>query len=250
MDIKITTSKDSASMKTPQEQSETELWYSEYYRKRGEDRNDILRNSGVLFQNLALIKSVIEALRNLSINRDTWKILDVGCGDGGSLLPFLSFGFPVQSLYGIDIMSERVSQGVRKLPNINFCVGDASHMDYQSGEFDLVMESTMFIQISDDDLSRKIAGEMLRVVKLSGYILLTDWRYSYRHPEYKALSKSRIASLFSVGTRTTLVSSHAGALIPPIGRKISSCCPSLYFIVQKIFPFLTGQLTTVLQKLV
>lgn len=237
-------------MKNPLLQVQTEEWYSEYYSKKGQDRNDVLKNSGVLFQNLALLKSIIEALRNLSINRETWKILDVGCGDGGSLLPFLSFGFPVRSLYGIDIISERVSQGVKKLPNINFCVGDASHMDYESGTFDLVMESTMFIQIRDDDLSRKIAREMLRVAKVPGYILLIDWRYSYRHPEYKALSKSRIASLFNVGTRTTLVSNHSGALIPPIGRKISSCCPSLYFIVQKFFPFLTGQLTTVLQKLV
>jgi len=235
-------------MTTSSEEKQTQEWYIEYYSKKGIDRNDILSNSGVLFQALAVRKSVVEALRNLDIKRDGARILDVGCGGGGSLSQFLDFGFEPSSLYGIDIIQERVFEGKRRFPTINFAYGDASKMEYNSDYFDIVLESTMFIQLTDDTLSKRIADEMLRVVKPSGYLMLIDWRYSYGHPEYKALSRSRIASLFQVGNRTEVVCCKHGALIPPIGRLFSSYFSSLYFVIARIFPFLVGQVTTVLQK--
>jgi hypothetical protein len=36
----------------------TKEWYKEYYLRKGTDRNDILMNSGVLFQTLAFQKSL------------------------------------------------------------------------------------------------------------------------------------------------------------------------------------------------
>ena len=71
-------------MTTSSEEKQTQEWYIEYYSKKGIDRNDILSNSGVLFQALAVRKSVVEALRNLDIKRDGARILDVGCGGGGA----------------------------------------------------------------------------------------------------------------------------------------------------------------------
>jgi len=103
--------------------------------------------------------------------------------------------------------------------------------------------------MTDDELSGKIAKEMIRVTKKDGYILLIDWRYS--HPfnkEYKGLSKKRIANLFDVGTKTSVFKIHKGALVPPAGRFISKNIPSIYFVLQSVFPFLVGQMVTVLKK--
>lgn len=233
-------------MKEATEQ-QTSDWYNEYHSRKGKDRNDILTNPGVLFQILAIQQSVVKALRALPINR-SWKVLDVGCGTGGSLLQFLAFGFAPDCLFGIDIIQERVHEGKKRFPNLNLTWGDASRMNYDSDSFDIVMESTMFIQLADDASSRRIAQEMLRVVKPSGYVMLIDWRYSLRHPEYKALSKKRIASLFGVGLETTQHCRTYGALIPPIGRFLSTYLQPLYFIVQKTLPFCVGQVVTVLQK--
>lgn len=233
-------------MKTTQEHIEE--WYKEYYFKKGKDRNDILANPGVLFQMFAFQKSVIEALRTLDLNKEE-KILDVGCGFGGSLLSFIGFGFNPDCLYGIDIIPEKIDLGKKNLPSINFTSGDASQMNYSSDYFNIVMESTTFIQLIDDGLSQRIANEMLRVVKPNGYIILIDWRYGFKHDEYNALSRKRINTLFNVGTKTKINCCKNGALVPPIGRFLSSYFSSLYFITQRFFPLLVGQQVTILQKI-
>jgi hypothetical protein len=110
------------------------------------------------------------------------------------------------------------------------------------------MESTVFIQLIDDSISQGIASEMLRVVKPNGYIVLTDWRYNFDRPGYKALSADRVARLFGVGTRTSVVCRTRGALIPPLGRALSRYCSWLYFPVCWLFPPLVGQVTVVLRK--
>ncbi len=222
--------------------------YEDYYTSKGDDRNDPVRNPGVLFQNLAFEKSIVEALRTIPIDKDTWEILDVGCGAGFSLLRLLFYGFEPERLHGIDISESRIAKGRRRQPALNFTLGDATAMEFSSARFDLVMESTTFLQITDDTVAAGIASEMLRVVKPGGYLMLTDWRYSFGRDGYRAVSPERIARLFQVGTLTTVMCRRNGALIPPLGRAISRWLPSLYFPVCRVFPFLVGQVTTVLQK--
>lgn len=228
--------------------SQTELWYQSYYAKNGKDRNDILSNTGVLFQYLANKKSVVEAFREIPLSKSECKILDVGCGRGDSLAPLMSFGFDPGVLYGIDVIPERVAEGARRFPATHLSCGDATHMAYESNFFDVVMESTMFVQITDEGLAQKMADEMLRVLKPSGYLVLIDWRYGFGHPEYRAVSKRRIDRLFHAGLKTERWCQTSGALIPPLGRFLSTYFSSLYFVVAKWAPPLVGQVTTVLKK--
>ena len=229
--------------------NDTAAWYHRYTSEKGSLRNDLLENPGVLFQDLAFTVSCISALRATRINRASSRILDVGCGEGGSLIRFLRLEFEPSLLYGIEILNERIEEGRRKLPNINWACGDAASMQYDDNTFDIVYESTMFVQIIDEFLAERIANEMLRVVKPGGYVVLSDWRYSMPNDtRYKALSKRRISSLFHVGSQSIICATYKGALIPPLGRFLSTHAPSLYFPICRIFPFLVGQTTTVLQK--
>ncbi len=129
---------------------------------------------------------------------------------------------------------------------INFSIGDATRMNYADSTFDLVMESTMFLQIVDEELRRRIASEMARVVRPGGYVLLADWRYSDpRAPgEYKGLTQRRVRKMFPAMRRIGLI---PGALVPPLGRVLSKYASPLYFMTAIIRP-LVGQFTTVLQK--
>ena len=107
----------------------------------------------------------------------------------------------------------------------------------------------MFVQITDDTLAENIANEMLRVTKAGRYILLADWRYSMPNDRnHKALSRKRVSRLFHVGPRTNICGIYKGMLIPPVGRLLSKRIPFMYFPVCSLFPFLVGQVATVLQK--
>ncbi len=228
-------------------QKQTVDWYEDYYTTKGDDRNDPLRNAGVLFQNLAFEKSIVEALRTIRLDK-TWKILDVGCGAGFSMLRLLSYGLEPDRLHGIDIAENRIARGRKRQPALNFNLGDATAMQFESDSFDLAMESTMFVQITDEVMAAGIAQEMVRVIKPGGYVMLTDWRYSFGRKGYLAVSPERIARLFGVGTKTSVVCRKHGALLPPLGRALSRYLPSLYFPICRLFPFLVGQVTVVLQK--
>jgi hypothetical protein len=107
----------------------------------------------------------------------------------------------------------------------------------------------MFVQILGDNLAHKIAAEMIRVTKPSGYLMLADWRYNKPgNPEYKALTKKRMTELFDIGYRCQHLKTLKGSLIPPVGRFLSKRSPSIYFLLQAVFPALVGQVTYVLRK--
>lgn len=223
--------------------------HERYYSGRPENRDDLLMNREVLFQTFAFEKANTRAIQSLGLDRARAKVLDVGCGSGASLMSFMRWGFPSGSLTGIDLDTARVAHARAELPGADIRAGDASRMEFGDGSFDLVFESTMFLQMTNDALARSIAREMIRVTRDNGFIVIADWRYGRpRNPDFSAVSRSRIARLFDVDTATAVIRTERGALIPPVGRFLSRVLPSLYFPVQSLMPFLVGQTTTVLRK--
>ena len=227
----------------------TEKYYKGYDAGKGEGRNDLLANPQVLFQFLAAEASVVQAVRSLEANPANAKVLDVGCGKGASLMSLLRMGFAPSNLYGVDIRPDQIAFTRNQLPVSPIQCGDASQLEFADSTFDIAHASAMFLQVPDEDLSARIASEMIRVTKTSGHILISDWRYSkLGSPEFKAMNKKRIARLFSVGSHTLVQGVFPGQLIPPVGRFFSGHLPSLYFLVRAVFPFLVGRVTTVLRK--
>jgi ubiquinone/menaquinone biosynthesis C-methylase UbiE len=232
------------------DRTSTQDWYKRYYQEKGHGRNDLLSNPEVLFQHLALEESVISALREITWDRQQAKILDVGCGAGSSLARFLQLGFRAENLYGIDIIPERIREAKERYPNIQFICGNAADMPYRSDMFDLVLESTMFVQITDERLAKAMANEMLRVAKARGHLLLIDWRYSKPgRSAYVGLSRKRMRTLFSVGSRSRIIYQTGGALVPPVGRAVSKYVRFLYFPLKMFCPFLVGQESRLLKKI-
>lgn len=227
--------------------NETAAIYTDYYKGKGSTRNDVLCTPGVLFQKLAKTRAEIRALGAIGLSTN-WKVLDVGCGSGTSLAEMLQHGLAPDQLYGIDLLPERVAEAQSKYPNINFHSCDASSAPFETGFFDLLTESTVFLQLPSETLAEDIASEMVRLVKPGGYIMLTDWRYDFWRPGYTGLSMRRIKSLFGVGTKTTVVCREHGPLLPPLGRFLSTYAGPLYFLIHAALPFVVGQMTTILQK--
>lgn len=233
-------------MTTENDQKE---WYKEYYSKAGGDRNNLRTNPGVMFQLLAMESAVVRALRVAALDLSNAKILDVGCGGGSNTSQLLRLGAAIKNLTGIDIFPERLEAAKSIYPNARWVQGDASRMGFSDREFDLVAEFTMFATLPDEELSARIAAEMLRVCKPEGYLLLVDWRTPKPgDANYSALTRARLKRLFRVSDGIELVGVFSGALIPPVGRFLSAYLPGLYFLVAALFPFLVGQVAYLLRK--
>ena len=229
--------------------SETKEWYKTYYQKFGKDRNNIITNRGVFFQQIATHRSFIKSLSKINLDLSS-KILDVGCGSASNLMDFVKYGFDQNKLYGVDINNERIDKGKLNYPLLKLSNQDATKLNFEDNFFDLVFESTMFVQVTDCEMSSRISKEMVRVTKKNGFIILIDWRYGkFWNSNYLACNYKRVKELFNVGSDTEIISVYKGALIPPIGRFLSTYLGSTYFVISKLCPFLVGQVTYVLKRL-
>ena len=101
------------------------------------------------------------------------RILDVGCGIGGSSRILAKYyGFNVT---GITISPAQVKRARELTPlglNCNFEVMDALNLKYEDGSFDAVWSVEAGAHMND---KVKFADEMLRTIRPGGYLALADW---------------------------------------------------------------------------
>ena len=101
------------------------------------------------------------------------RILDVGCGIGGSSRILAKhYGFNVT---GITISPSQVKRARELTPsslNCNFQVMDALDLKFEDGTFDAVWSVEAGAHMND---KVKFADEMLRTLRPGGYLVLADW---------------------------------------------------------------------------
>ena len=172
------------------------------------------------------------------------RILDIGCGGGGELRRFIEYGARPENLFGIDLLPDRIERAKELNPLIDFKCGNAEELPYEDEYFDIVMQFTMFTSILDDTMKRKIAKEMLRVLKPKGIILWYDYYISkLTNPDVKGVGKKEIKRLFPNCSfhfkRVTLA--------PPLARMIAPYSLLLCYLSEKI-PFLRTHYLVVISK--
>lgn len=83
-------------------------------------------------------ESVFKNAKQLFPNLQDISILDIGIGDGETSMPFIQFG--CKNLTGIDLNSEMLEVAYKKLgENIQLLQMNATKMDFQAGEFSLII---------------------------------------------------------------------------------------------------------------
>ena len=101
------------------------------------------------------------------------RILDVGCGIGGSSRILAKYyGFNVT---GITISPAQVKRARELTPselNCNFLVMDALDLKFEEGSFDAVWSVEAGAHMNDKN---KFADEMLRTLRPGGYLAIADW---------------------------------------------------------------------------
>ena len=141
------------------------------------------------------------------------RVLEVGCGSGN----WLEMLERAASLSGIELEPGRAASAAARFPGADIRSGDASRLPWESGSFDVVLQSTVFSSILDPGMRRAVASEMLRVLAPGGAILWYDFFMDNpSNPHVRGVRRREIAALFP-GCRIAL---RRATLAPPIARRV------------------------------
>lgn len=104
-------------------------------------------------------------------------VLDVGSGPGHQAFEMAQVVGSEGHVEGVDSAEGSVDTGTRRcsgFDNVNFTLGDAYNLPYDTSTFDVAMSSQVFEYL--DDIPKAL-GEMFRVLKPGGRVLLhgTGW---------------------------------------------------------------------------
>lgn len=173
------------------------------------------------------------------------KALDVGCGSGGWIRTLLEWGARAENICGVDLLQDRIDEAKRLTPGVDLKVASGFSIPYGDGSFDLVSAHTVFSSIPDSSARSALAGEMARVLKTGGAVLIYDYRISHpQNPDTVGIGANEIARLFPGFS----VISKSVTLAPPIARHLSRVSPLLAFATEIFFPFLRTHAVHLLKK--
>jgi SAM-dependent methyltransferase len=118
-------------------------------------------------------RSILHAFSDAGVRLSGARVLDVGCGSGYFLHRLEEYG--AGECHGIDLMPNRIEEGVKRYPTLHLRVGNAAELPFGGGEFDLAAQFTCLSSILDDELRLAAAREMQRVCA-GGWVLSLDMR--------------------------------------------------------------------------
>lgn len=189
-----------------------------YEKRRSEtDRLYSWFNMAQVYMAQGVERSLLELLRGNGVDSlEAKTILDIGCGSGHWIREFVKFGAIPENLAGIDLLDWRIDAARRICPaRVRLDHGNAERLEFSGRSFDVVAQFVVFSSILDANMKRRIALEMLRVLKEDGFIIWYDFFVDNpRNRDVKGLKKHEIRRLFP-GCRVEL---RRITLAPPLAR--------------------------------
>jgi ubiquinone/menaquinone biosynthesis C-methylase UbiE len=130
------------------------------------------------------------------------KILDVGCGSGGTAM-VLANNFPNAEIYGMDLSQPlldiaKVSSRLSDLhERVKFESADVHEIPYEDHSFDVVLSINM-VHLVEDPM--QMLNEMARILAPKGFVFIADLRRSWL-----ALLEKEIKSALTLDEAKTLL---------------------------------------------
>lgn len=170
--------------------------------------------------------------------------LEIGFGGGGWLPELLGWGTSEENLHGVEIDATRLDASRRRLPKARLIQADAADLPYPSKRFHLVIASTVFTSILDDEVRRRVATEIQRVLRPGGALLWYDFAVDNpRNRSVRGVPKKELLGLFPELTGTV----RRVTLAAPLVRLVA---PRSWWLAELLesMPFLRTHLVAVLRK--
>jgi SAM-dependent methyltransferase len=201
--------------------AELERIRAEYERREREIPSDFyaLHHPANLLLRQSEEEAVLEGLHAAGAAPLTGRrLLDVGCGAGDWFGLFERFGARPTDLAGIELGERRAAEARRRFPESDIRRGDAAKLPWPDASFDVVFQSTLMTSVLDEEVRRRIAGEMLRVLAPRGAVVWLDFRYNNpRNPSVRGIGRGELGRLFpdcNLWLRRIV-------LAPPLARRIA-----------------------------
>lgn len=118
-----------------------------------------------------------------------WLVLDVGCGTGTGLVPYIAAGCTVS---GVDVSPAMLEQAASRLGDeADLHLTDGESLPFDNDRFDLVTTSMVLHEVPEDGRVG-LMTEMARVTTPEGWLLLVDFRFGslrgWKGPAFRGLS--------------------------------------------------------------
>ncbi|NQZ07028.1 MAG: class I SAM-dependent methyltransferase [Algicola sp.] len=135
-------------------------------------KNDLSR----FFNRYRVNKYIFDTLINLGkTNFAEYKVLEPGCGNGEKLRFFSEWNVKPENCHGLELSESAVELCKELSPaKMNFQVGDAFSMPYESNTFDIVVCSGLFGCFDNDTDVLKLTREIDRVLDTDGVLIVCD----------------------------------------------------------------------------
>ncbi len=124
------------------------------------------------------VVNTVSFLKNWAQLSPSATVLDVGCGTGEFERLVLA-DHPTQKITGVDISDKMLAIAKQKChayPNVSFQIARASALPFANDNFDVVVSANSFHYFDDPDAA---LGEMKRVLKPDGIVVILDWCRDY-----------------------------------------------------------------------
>lgn len=215
--------------------NETDNIRERYNRRSGKNFKNkyLMTNRDILLKVQERERILVNFLhKNNMLPLENKKILEVGCGTGANLLDFLRLGADPKNIVGNDLLEERINTASERLPkDVKLICGDASTLDLPENYFDIVLQSTVFTSILDNDFQNRLAKHMWELTKPGGVIIWYDFVIANPHnKDVKAVPIKRVKELFpNADFKVKKVT-----LFPFIAQKVTKKSFFAYSILNKI----------------
>ncbi|MDH3397985.1 MAG: class I SAM-dependent methyltransferase [Acidimicrobiia bacterium] len=151
-----------------------------------------------------------------------WQVLDVGCGTGTGMAPYVEAGCTV---IGVDVSDAMLERATARLGDrAEFHLTDGGALPFDGGRFDLITTSMVLHEVPADART-DLVTEMARVAKPDGRLLFIDFRFGslrgWKGPTFRALSVviERLSGHYS-GYRSFKTSGGVPAVVDEAGLNI------------------------------
>jgi ubiquinone/menaquinone biosynthesis C-methylase UbiE len=161
------------------------------------------------------------------------RILALGCGTGIEVRALRRLARPEVAIIGLD-HSPALIEAARRLTaeeglsgNVTYQVGDAHHLPYGDGEFDLVTLHTLISHVDDPP---QVLREARRLVRPGGTVAVFDGDYAsltFAYPDH-ALAKTIEEKLIQLIVANPRIMRDLPRLLREAGRELTEAEGTLY----------------------